>query len=173
MIFSNEQCCFIIKHYFSNNKSFTTVRQLFRDKYGEHYPLPDSTINRIIQRFWNEHTILRRKGSGQPRVVMPQKREEVKQAVIANRQVSIWRLAPRVELSRTTTHRLLRELYFKPYRLSVCQELKAGAYGWCVAYCQWLERFAHGGASRFDNVYFSDRGWVHLDSYINSQNYRL
>ncbi len=68
---------------------------------------------------------------------------------------------------------LLRELNFKPYRLSVCQELKAGDYGWHVAYCQWLERFAHRGASRFDNVYFSDKAWVHLDGYINSQNYRL
>ncbi len=38
------------------------VRQLFHEKYGEHYTLPDSMINRIIQRFRNEHTILRRKG---------------------------------------------------------------------------------------------------------------
>ncbi len=154
MVFSNEQCCFIIERYFSNNKSFTTMRQLFREKHGEHYMLPDSTINRIIQRFRNEHTILWRKGSGRPWNVTPQKREEVKQAVIANRRVCIWRLAPCVELSRATTHRLLRELNFKPYRLSVCQELKAGDHGWRVAYCRWLEWFAHGGASHFDNVYF-------------------
>ncbi len=87
--------------------------------------------------------------------------------------MNIWHLAPRVELSRATTHSLLRELNFKPYRLSVCQELKAGDYGWRVVYCRWLEQFAHGGASRFDNVYFSDEAWVHLDSYINSQNYRI
>ncbi len=147
---------FIIEHYFYNNKSFTTVPQLFREKYGEHYALLDSTINRIVQHFWNEHTILRRKESRRPRVVTPQKREEVKQAVIANCWVSIRRLAPRVELSRATTHHLLHELNFKPCRLSVCRELKAGNYGRCVAYCRWLERFAHGGASRFDNMYFSD-----------------
>ncbi len=74
--------------------------------------LPDSMINRIIQRFRNEHTILRGKGSGRPRVVTLQKREDVKQAVIANRRVSIRHLAPRVELSQATTHRLLRELNF-------------------------------------------------------------
>ncbi len=57
------------------------MRQLFRKKYSEHYTLPDSTINQIIQHFWNEHTILR---SGRPQVVTPKKREEVKQAVIAS-----------------------------------------------------------------------------------------
>ncbi len=168
MVFSDEQCCFIIEHYFSNNKLFTTVRQLFREKYGEHYMLPGSTINQIIQQFRNEHTILRRKGIGWSRGVTPKKIEEVKQAVIANCRVSIRRLTPRVKLSRATTNRLLYELNFKPYRLSVCQELKAGDYGQRVAYCRWLERFAHGSASRFDNVYFSDEAWVHLDSYINS-----
>ncbi len=149
------------------------MHQLFCEKYGEHYTLPDTTINRIIQHFRNKHTILRRKGSWWPLVVTPQKREEVKQAVIANHWVSIRCLAPRVELSRVIIHRLLRELNFKKYRLSVCQELKAGDYGWCTAYCWWLEQFAHGHTSRFDNVYFSDEPWVHLDGYINSQNYRL
>ncbi len=123
--------------------------------------------------FLAEHTILRRKGSEWPQVVTPQKREEVKQAVIANSRVSIRRLAPRVELSRAATHHLLRKLNFKPYRLSVCQELKAGNYRRRIAYCPWLERLAHRGASRFDNVFFSDKAWVHLDGYINSQNYRL
>ncbi len=128
MIFSDEQCYFIIEHYFPNNKSFTMVRQLFCKKYDEHYMLPDSTINRIIQRFQNEHTILRRKGS---------------ESCYCDRWVIIWRLTSRVELSRATTHRLLRELNFKPYRLSVCQELK-GDHRQRIAYCRWLERFAHG-----------------------------
>ncbi len=97
----------------------------------------------------------------------------MKQVVIVNCRVSTRHLAPRVELSRATTHRLLRELNFKPCRLSVYQELKAGDYGQRVAYCRWLEQFDHGGASQFDNVYFSDEVWVHLEGYINSQNYRL
>ncbi len=57
MFFSDEQCCFIIEAYSTNNKSFKTVRDVFRVKYGQDYSLPDSSINRVVHRFQHEHTI--------------------------------------------------------------------------------------------------------------------
>ncbi len=61
MVFSDEKCCFIIEAYFTNNKSFKTVCDVFRVKYGQDYSDPDSSINRVVRCFQHEHTILRKK----------------------------------------------------------------------------------------------------------------
>ncbi len=44
-----------------NSKSFKTVRDVFRAKYGQDYTLPDSSINRVVRRFQHKHTILRKR----------------------------------------------------------------------------------------------------------------
>ncbi len=128
MVFSDEQCCFIIEAYFMNNKSFKTVRDVFRAKYGHDYSLPDSSINRVVRHFQHEHTILRKNGSGRPSTITTHKRNEVKAIVDAMPRVSVRRLAPRVQLSKTTTHRVLRKLKLKPYHISVQHELLPTGY---------------------------------------------
>ncbi len=48
--------------------------------------------------------------------------------VSANRRVSVCCLAPRVNLSRATTHHVLRSLKLKPYRISLQQGLQPADY---------------------------------------------
>ncbi len=42
-----------------------------------------------------------------------------------------------------------------------------------LSYCTWLKTFAHSSPTQLDNVYLSNEAWVHLNGYVNSQNYRI
>ncbi len=55
----------------------------------------------------------------------------------------------------------------------VRQELKPGDYAKHLTYCHWFNTFVHDGMHKMDRVFFSDEAWVHLDGYVNYQNYRL
>ncbi len=47
MNFCPEKRCFIIEHYFRTS-SYGEVWKLFRERYGEHHTLPNSTIKRTV-----------------------------------------------------------------------------------------------------------------------------
>ena len=173
MVFSREMCAFIIEHYFTEKKSCQRVRALFQEKFGENRSLPNSSIERIIKRFREDGTVMRRAGSGRKSVVTPEKRNLVRGEVEGNPRQSVRRLGQAVGLSRATTHRVLRGLKLKPYRISVRHELLPGDPAKRVAYCQWFQRFTHNRISVLNNVIYSDEAWVHLDGYVNAQNYRM
>ncbi len=60
----------------------------------------------------------------------------------------------------------------KPYRIFVQKELQHANYTKHIPSYEWLQCFSHhAGASHFDLVYLSDKAWVHLNDYVNSQNY--
>ncbi len=167
------EVCYIVEHYFRTS-SYDAVREKFRLKFGDTRALHNTTIKRIIDRFQKDHTLERRKGSGRPKTARTAaNREEVRIAITQNPRLSVRKLSAAVSVSRPSTHRLLKELKLYPYRFSVRQELKIPDYHRRLVYCRWLRNFIRPGIAKFDNVFFSDEAWVHLDGYVNAQNYRL
>ncbi len=66
-------------------------------------------------------------------------------------------------------------LKLKPYKVNVVQELLPADCPKRVVFCQWLLDDFDGNTNigKFDNFFFSDEAWFTLDSYINSQLYRV
>ncbi len=134
---------------------------MFQIKVAEYwilYKAPSST--RVVDHFQNEHTIIRWKGSGRKKLVRTTaKKEEVKMAITANPCLSVCKLSMLVHVFRASTHGLLQELKLYLYRFSVRQALRIPDYD------------NYSIRPRF--FFFFDEAWVHLDGYMNSQNYRF
>ncbi len=73
----------------------------------------------------------------------------------------------------TSMHQMLHDLKLYLYCWTVQQELKPGDYAKHLAYCHLFNTFVHDGMHKMNHVFFSDKAWVHLNGYVNSQNYRL
>jgi hypothetical protein len=62
-------------------------------------------------------------------------------------------------------------LHFLPYRVSVVHEIKPLDFPRRVNYCQWFLNHLNNN-DILDKTFFSGEGWLHLSSYVNSQNMR-
>ncbi len=131
------------------------------------YSLPDFTILRIVTRLHIQFTVGQRAGNGRKGSVMPEKWKKVRDCVVNNPRVSVHKLSSQVNMSRTTIHRTLHALKLKPYCISAWHELKPTDSAKWIPYCIWFKTFTHDDASRLDNVYFSDKVWVHLDTQLS------
>ncbi len=142
---------------------------MFREKFSDQYSLPDSTILVIITHFHTHFTVGRRAGSGRKSSVTLEKWEKEKDCAANNPRVSLHRPLSQVGMSRMTIHCTLHALKLKPYHISVRHELKRMDPAKRIAYCTWFETFTHNNANHLDDMCFSDKTWVHLDVYMNSQ----
>ncbi len=173
MSFSPEMRVFIIVNYLET-KSYEMTRKMFRERFGEQYAVYNSTIKRVMDRFRNEHRLETAPRSGRPVTVRtPQHTNEIQQEIATTPRLSVRKLAARVHSSRTSVHRTLRALHLHPYRISSRQELKPPDYGKRLRFCQWFQRFTHSGMGALDRTFFTDEAWVHLDGYVNAQNFRI
>ncbi len=171
-VFYPEQCCYLIEVYFLNNKSFQDTHWLFKLTSGNHYTAPDLTINQIVRWLKIKHTITRRKENGRPSIITLEKKE-VMAVVSVNCCISECHVFPRVNLSPATTHHMLSNLKLKLYRILVWWELQPTDYTKCIWLCESLQHSSHSGTLHFNSIHFSNMVPVHLDGYINSQNYYL
>ncbi len=162
-----KQCCYLIEAYLSNNKSFRETHRLLKEKTWSLHcarldnqqncaPVSNQTHNNTHEGQWeadHHYTGEERVGQG------------------TNCPVSVHPLPPCVNLSQATLHHVLYSPKLKLYRISIRQGLQPAVYIKCIWLREWLQCFSHAGASHFDSVYFSDQAQVHLDGYVNFQNY--
>ncbi len=66
---------------------------------------------------------------------------------------------------------MLHDVHLKPYRLQLVQELHPLDYAHRLS----LLHLVDGGnrIAVFDNFFFSDEAWFHLDGFVNAQNYHI
>jgi hypothetical protein len=81
------------------------------------------------------------------------------------------KLAQQVHASRRTCGRVLKALKFKPYRVTVVQQLRKPNQGHRVNFCQWLLNMIAEGLLE-PLMFMTDEEWFHLSGYVNSQNSR-
>ncbi len=128
----------------------------------------------VVDHFRNAHCVGRKKGSGRRvSVRTPEKKTEIKNLISANRRWLVRKLHRRTGMLTSSVHRTLHDLKLYLYRLMVRQELKLGDYAKRLTYSHWFNMFVHDGMHKMDRVFFSDEAWMHLDGYVNAQNYRL
>lgn len=100
--------------------------------------------------------------------------EAVRERVTENPNISVRKLAASLPgTSKSSVHRTFHDLKLRAYRVSVRQELKLIDHHRRREFCAWFLRLIRPGIDILNYVFFSDEAWVHLDGYVNSQNYRL
>ncbi len=154
-------------------KSYARVYESFQGRFGDEYSRCKSTIKRIVDRFVNEYQIEDASLSGRWTVRTLEKGEEERAQITPNPHLSIRKLSRRVGLSDTSTLGTLHNLKLHPCHVSVRQELKEANYEKRVRFCNWFLHFMRRGLGLLDEVFLSDKAWVHLSGYVNAQNYRL
>ncbi len=80
-------------------------------------------------------------------------------------------MASNPRLSHTSMERILHQLKMHPYRVSIVQELKPPNLTRRVTFCHWILHLMCLGhdIAMFDNFFYSDEAWFHLDGFINAQ----
>lgn len=90
-----------------------------------------------------------------------------------NRKLSIYCITWWVNLSRSATHNMLRDLKLKLYQIIVVTRVKSCKLMTLHTFCQWIKRFSHAAAHQFDKDYFGCKAWLYLDGCMNAHIYRL
>lgn len=100
--------------------------------------------------------------------------KKLKDTVRQAPKTSVRRLALQTHVSRTTTHRLLKNtLCLRPYKIPVHQSLTEVDCEERVTFCQWLKQKCNSSESFIDNIWFSDESHFLLNGQENRQNTRF
>ncbi len=115
MPFSWEMRVFIIKCYFKI-KSYKTSRESFKEKFVDEQTLPNSTIKRIVQHFEVLFRLEDVPCSRRPTMRTYERREEVRQQIVATRCILVHKLVQCVPtLSCMSVYHTLKDLCLHPY----------------------------------------------------------
>ncbi len=139
---------FIIKRYLET-KSYKTICECFKEKFGDEQTLPNSTNKCIIKHF-EVHLYL----EDVPLMRTEEKREEVCQQIIVTPCVSVHKLTQCIPtLICTSVFCLLKDLHLHLYHVQMRQELKPMDQAKRVSFCNWFLKFTHCGTSVQNNVF--------------------
>ncbi len=97
----------------------------------------------------------------------------MKQSVSKNPRLSTRKRAAALNIFRPSSQQILSTLQLKPYHLQLVQELKPPDWPRRLNFCQWLLNFFWNNIAVFNQMFFTDKAWFHLDGFINAQNYRI
>ncbi len=150
-----------------------TLLHAFANEYPEVGTPTNSTISRLITKFRETGSCTDKRKELEPIVCTPENKALVLASVQNNPRLSTEKWAPAVHILRTSMQQILHTLNLKPYHLQMVQELKPPNLPLHLRFCRWLLHLSHrrNNIAVFDNFFFSDEAWFHLDGFINSQNY--
>lgn len=120
--FTLEEKIFMV-HEYARNANFRDVIR----KWSFTTPKPSPKgIKKVIENFKETGTVHRRKGQGRKKtIVVEENIEKVRRKIEEDPKKSCQRLSVELNISRSSVFRILRSLDLKPYRPTLCQELKA------------------------------------------------
>ncbi len=121
-MFSQEQRCFIVKHYFLNQCSYTRTKIAFEEKWPE-INLQKTLLRCVIIRFEQQHTVADLLNSGRLRVRITEFKQQVSTMLVATPHIWSHHLAQHTNTSHSTIYRTMRGTAY-PYKVIACHELK-------------------------------------------------
>lgn len=162
----------LIEAYFEC-KSYERCARIWRQKYPDD-PIPSKdTLYQLVRRFRDTGSVDDRPRSGRPIVVTTDMVSDVERRMLQSPQKSVRRLWQQLGASRGSTHKALKALHLRAYRVKVVQELKPPDNEKRRHYCQWLRKFIRNNVAVLDKTFFSDEAWFHLSGFVNTQNTRI
>ena len=162
---------FFIAAWFECYGSVSVVQRKFREKFGRHAQLPCSeTIHRIHQRATETGDLGDEQRSGRRRSSdIAQVKEDVKEEP----QLSIRVRARKLDFSRSSMHRILRDdLRLHPYKPRLLQELSEEDFAHRLAFCEEMVDLLENDASVLNRLLFTDEAHFHVSGDVNRHNLR-
>ncbi|CAH2097800.1 unnamed protein product [Euphydryas editha] len=94
----------------------------------------------------------------------------VNESVAENPKTSIWHRSQQLQISRSTTERILiKDLHLHAYKIQLNQELKPADHGKRRQFIQWIMEQSEVNANLSKNIIFSDDAHFHLNDFVNTQ----
>ena len=106
--------------------SYRSIKYAFKKRFSMKTPDVRS-VERWRMSFLARGTLLRKKGSGRPRVSL-EIVQSVRDFFDAHPETSLQRASNTLEVPRSTVHKVLHEQKYRPYKIQVVQKLKTSDY---------------------------------------------
>ena len=174
--FSTEQKTQIVKFYLKHGSAVLTQRQ-----YRSHFKVREAptikTIRRLTEKFLAEGSVDNQNPGRSGRKKTSRSQEAIRKVtehVTQTPKVSVRRLASRVGLSKSSTHRILKkDLNLTAFKFKVSQKLSAADFEQREEFCKWFLQQCTNSPSFLSCVWWSDEAHFHLNGQVNRQNYRF
>lgn len=165
-----------LAQFYLESKSVVLTQRKFKRHFSVRTAPTRKTILRITEKLLAHGDVRNRnKGNCGPKISVstPETIKKLEEVVERTPKVSVRRLSQRVHVSRSSTHRLLKNtLCLTPYKIQVHQTLTEVDCEGRITFCQWLKQKCEANLDFINNVWFSDESHFHLNSNMNRQNCR-
>ena len=174
--FSTEQKTQIVKFYLKHGSAVLTQRQ-YRSHFKVRKAPTIKTIQRLTEKFLAEGSTDNKNSGKSGRKKTSRSQEAIRKVaeqVGQTPKVSVRRLASRVGLSKSSTHRILkRDLNLSAFKFKVSQKLSSADFEQREEFCKWFLQQCTNSPSFLSCVWWSDEAHFHLNGQVNRQNYRF
>lgn len=164
----------IVLLYLEKGISLRQVANIFQQRHPDRLKPSHNGILKIVKRFKAHGTVAERHRTG--------RHQSATDAVSATNVLALYSVKPvnslrRVEretsISYSSIRRILKKENFKPYKLTILQELKEGDFDRRLLFANWAHEQVDMDDSFGINIIFSDEAIFHLNGQVNKQNTRL
>lgn len=170
-----EQRLEIIKFYYQNQCSVVKTLRELRRKYGRRTKHNERCIRRLVSKFettFSLHDVavpVRAKSARTKENI-----EAVQQSVKEDSEMSIPRRSQALNISQTTTWRiLLKDLGLHPYKIQLMQELKPADHALRRGFAAWALKKLTEDPFFYRKIIFTDEAHFWLNGFVNKQNCRI
>jgi transposase len=98
MVFSQDQCVFILEHYFST-RSYTEYQNEFRNSFPDSAMPNKSTIQRFVDRFRETWSTGEKRRSGRPSVLSNDSLEDIRSRLLQSPRKSLRKLSQQTAMT--------------------------------------------------------------------------
>lgn len=167
-----QQRIFCVENFLKFSSIIQTQR-LFRLHFNVR-DVPARTVISYWVRKWRNHgSVERRKSTGRIRSACnPENEERVRQSILRSPNRSVRRHAAALNLSATSTRRMLHKMKFHPYKIAVVQKLTDRDKQSRVEFCQRFLELSNEEPDIAQHLFMSDEAHFTLHGLVNKQNFR-
>lgn len=173
--FSKEQRVIIVKTHYKNGESYVETARKLRQIFSRESAPNVSTIRRVVKKFEETGSIMDNKNPLRQRTGRSLENiAAVNESVAENPKTSIRHRSQQLQISRSTTQRILtKDLHLHAYKIQLTQELKPADHGKRRQFVQWVMEQSEVDANFSKKVIFSDEAHFHMNGFVNKQNFRI
>jgi len=159
----------IINLFYLNGKSITLTRRAARTQLN--IVISEDVIRGIVKKFQNYGSVVKsgKKSPGRPKSARTQQAvKKVQGSVLLDPKLSHRRRALQLDISRTTTQRILKkDLGHKAYRITIVQQLLPPDYKLRVDFCERMLTMVAEDPTILEKLMFTDEAKYHTDGTVS------
>jgi hypothetical protein len=173
MVYTLEQRILILE-CFIETRSYTDTAETFAQNFPETSAPQKSSIKRLYDKFRTTGSVADVPRRGGPTTVLTEKVTDIQASITASPWKSLWGLSQQSGVSLGFAYTAVRKkLHLYLYKVRVVQELKPNDHVRRTHYWQWFMEHVTPDGEKFDDWYWTNEAWFHLNGYFSAQNTRI